>query len=146
MSRVVVVGFRVLSESTEEIPVMVELVASADGPDVGIVRLGAIAVVIDIRESSAVEVTVGSTEAELVRTVVELNALIVSSIIILRCILNVVVCVLKIPTASFERRLEVFTEVDLSTGKSSSTRPSSATEYSGILPSLTLKLPYWPSA
>lgn len=45
VSRVVVVGFRVLREGTEEIPVVVELVASADGPDVGIVRLGRTVVV-----------------------------------------------------------------------------------------------------
>lgn len=117
MRRVVVVSFFVLCESTEEIPVVVELVASTDGPDVCIIgTIRIVAVVCNLREGIAVEMTISSTKTELARSIVEFNPLIVSCAILLkviirlRCIvvsIDVVVRIFKVPTACFERSLEV---------------------------------------
>ncbi len=126
MGRVVVVSFVVLSEGTEDIPVVVELVASADGPDVGIIgTILIVAVIGNLREGIAVEVTVSSANAELARSIVELDTLIVCNAFLLKVIvflriivvtIDMVICIFKVPTASLERSLEVLAERYLSAG------------------------------
>ena len=69
-------------------------------------------------EEVALEVTISSTAVELASRAVQSDALIVCSIVIRCSMSNVAISIFcQIPTTSFERSLQVFTEVDLSTGE-----------------------------
>ena len=124
MSRAETISFLVLGIAAVEVPVLVERVASADGPDISLIRVCFVALValfnlVDMLEEVALEVTISSTAIELASRAVQSDALIVGSIVV-RLTSRIMkirlrVCAVEIPAACFKRSLEVLAERDLST-------------------------------
>ena len=117
MCRSICFSLFVLSISAVEVPVLVELVASANGPDVGLIRV--LLEALRLREDVAVEMTISSTAIELASRAVQSDTLIVGSIVVRlsSCIVEVrlLVGAVEVPTASLSRELELVAERDLST-------------------------------
>ena len=79
VSRSIALSLFVLGISAIEVPVLVELIASADRPDVGLIRI--LLEALRLREDVAVEMTVSSAAIELASRAVQSDALIVGCII-----------------------------------------------------------------
>ena len=130
MSRAETISLLVLGIAAVEVPVLVERVASADGPDISLIRVCFVALValfnlVDMLEEVALEVTVSSAAVELTCRAIQANALVAGSIVTIKEIILIVFCcsrhvdcrlidsIVEIPTASLSRKLELIAERDL---------------------------------
>ena len=90
MSRAEVLSLLVLGISAVEVPVLVELIASTNGPDVSLIRICFVAFVavrnlIDMVEDIALKMTISSAAVEFASRAVQSDALIVCSIVVFHC-------------------------------------------------------------